>query len=115
MNRENYNAQKSSSVRPCLEGPALQLPWCCKAGSMNPPPSFSQCRTTVILPLLSMIFHEGTWSCRPIEYRVSQTIVGMASITEIIQRRIELRQIRNCSKCHICPELDAKVGCFQCN
>ena len=41
---------------------------------------------TVILPRLSMIFQEGVWSCSPIEYSVSHTTVGIASITERMQR-----------------------------
>ena len=59
-------------VELCLDGP--EIAW-------NSAPSLSQCNTTVIRPLLSIIFQEGVWSCKPMAYSVSHTIVGMASIT----------------------------------
>ena len=59
-------------VELCLDGP--EIAW-------NSAPSLSQCKTTVIRPLLSIIFQEGVWSCKPMAYSVSHTIVGMASIT----------------------------------
>ena len=44
--------------------------------------SFSQCSTTVIFPLLSMIFQDGISSCRPSAAKVSHTILGMVETTE---------------------------------
>ena len=35
-----------------------------------------------------MIFQEGVWSCSPIEYRVSHTTVGIASITVHVQKAV---------------------------
>ena len=65
-------------VELCLEGPAIAGRLELRRAATS---SGSQWRTTVIRPLLSMIFQDGIWSCRPSVYRVSQTIVGMASIT----------------------------------
>jgi hypothetical protein len=65
-------------VELCLEGPAIAGRLELRRAATS---SGSQWRTTVIRPLLSMIFQDGIWSCRPSVYKVSQTIVGMASIT----------------------------------
>lgn len=44
--------------------------------------SFSQCSTTVIFPLLSIIFQDGISSWSPRAARVSQTIFGIVDTTE---------------------------------
>merc|ERR1719402_176979 len=64
------------------EGPRLTpVEPTCKDGVCPSGCSFSQCKTTVIFPLLSMIFQEGTSSCSPSAASVSQTILGMVDTT----------------------------------
>ena len=52
--------------------------------------SGSQCKTTVTRPLLSITFHEGTLSWRPKEYRVSQTMLGIISMTAEIEANLKI-------------------------
>ena len=85
-------------VELCLEGPAIAGRLELRRAATS---SGSQWRTTVIRPLLSMIFQDGIWSCRPSVYRVSQTIVGMASITA-----------RKKIFSNICGKFYEKLACF---
>ena len=86
-------------VELCLEGPAIAGRLELRRAATS---SGSQWRTTVIRPLLSMIFQDGIWSCRPSVYRVSQTIVGMASITA--RNKIFFS--------NICGKFYEKLACF---
>ena len=86
-------------VELCLEGPAIAGRLELRRAATS---SGSQWRTTVIRPLLSMIFQDGIWSCRPSVYRVSQTIVGMASITA--RNKIFFS--------NICGKFYGKIACF---
>ena len=68
-------------VELCLEGP----------GSDSAPPSRSQCSTTVIRPLLSMIFQDGVWNNKhhyilAIVMRKEVGTIGMAQIPQTVAR-----------------------------